>query len=283
MGGLVTTFQPNAILNPHNTRTIRNPMRQKQRTEILDGHCYVFNITPQTYPPIYRTHGVYQIFGNEAIDIVPEDLLNDRFGFGELEHVSYSWTKINGRIELVENGIESGRGVSYDEVATEAELIAQDIVAWCNENRPGVGVQVNVESFLGIFWEPGENGSNPSKRGILSAKKKLTAYYKSMVEAGDQIFMENRDNPNPLKDRPETIHKVAFKTLKEWGILRGEKPWVYEVSQAPEMATCKACHTAIALGALRCPHCHAFQTTDLKLLREFYPVEFPAPQPPAAK
>src|SRR3974390_2537064 len=118
-------------------RVVRNPMRPQHRKAILDDVCYIFNITAQTWSPIYRTHGVTLIFGND-LERIPDDINGDIFYWGETETIKWSRTTIHGRIEYVENGIETSHGVSYDEVATESELIADDIVNFCNENRPAV-------------------------------------------------------------------------------------------------------------------------------------------------
>jgi hypothetical protein len=251
-----------------------NPMRQRHRDDILNDTAYIFNITNFTWSPIYRTHGVTVVVGNEAVDRVPEELIGKVYEFGETDKIKWSRITVHGRIELVEAGIESSRGVTYREESTEAHEIAQDITNHCNENRPGL--ESGVPGFSGIFWS---KNPEPTSKELKDAQKKLFTYYHALVEEGDKIYTENLNNSNPTKDRPETMMKVAFKTLKSAGKLSGDKPWVFDPTPLPATEACPSCGSAVPPKALRCKSCLAFLSTDKALLRQYYPAEFPLDQP----
>lgn len=246
-------------------RNVRNPMRHKHREEILNDVSYIYNITPQTWSPIYRTHSVTVIFGNN-IDSIPDNATLDEkiHDFGVAAGIAYSRVTTHGRIEYVESGIESSRGVLYDEVATEADLIAQDIVNHCNEDFPRT--EDGVPSFAGIFWS---KSPTPTDGEVKSAQKKLFTYYKALIAEADRLWSNEK-----TRDHVTTLMKTAFKELRGAGKVEGDKPWVYDPTPPKPQDACPACGHDVPKGALRCRHCMAFLTTDEKLLRQFFPNDF---------
>jgi hypothetical protein len=245
-------------------------MRQRHREEILNNVSYVYNITKQTWPPIYRTHSVTVIFGND-IDGIPDNATLDEkiHDFGVVAGISYSRVTIHGRIEYVESGIESSRGVLYDEVPTESDLIAQDIVDHCNEDFPRT--EDGVPSFAGIFMS---KSPQPTEAEVKAAQKKLYAYYKALVAEADRLWSNEKTH-----DHVTSLMKTAFKELRSAGKVEGDKPWVYDPTPPKPQDACPACGHDVPKGALRCRHCSAFLTTDRELLSKYYPVEFPASAP----
>jgi hypothetical protein len=256
-------------------RNVRNPMRQRHREEILNEVAYIYNITAQTWPPIYRTHSVTVLFGND-IDSIPDNATLDEkiHDFGVVAGISYSRALVRGRIEYVESGIESSRGVLYDEVSTEAPLIAQDIVDHCNEDFPRT--EDGVPSFAGIFWSA---APTPTEGEIKAAQKKLYVYYKALISEADRLWSNEK-----TRDHVTTLMKTAFKTMKEAGKVEGDKPWVYDPTPPKPQAECPACGSAIPIAVAVCRHCNA--VVDEAKAREFFPERFhktPAPIPPATK
>lgn len=227
-----------------------NPIFPKMAKAIVEDVRYLFSINADGFPPIHRTHSVTVIFPADRVN-VPDgvEIPEETHSFGEIGGVKYSRTTVHGRIELCDSGIED----KFIEVATEAELIAQDITDWCNQDMPRTSR--GVASFSGIWWS---ESPVPNERTMKQQRQRMREYNLALIAEADKFndTQEGRVNINDGMRRAARAEKV-------------ERAWLYEA--VPQNA-CPACGGSIPAGVAVCKHCSAI--VDEERARKFFPERF---------
>lgn len=240
-------------------RKIINPIFPKMAKAILEDVRYIFSINSDGFSPIYRTHSVTVIFPADRAHVADGvDIPGDTHTFGEIAGIKYSCTAIHGRIELCDSGLED----KYVEVATEAELIAADLTAWCNEDMPRNSM--GVPSFAGVWW-----GTDPvpSEREVKSAREKRRAFNKALIAEADK-FNETDEGKKNISDG---MRRAAREE-------RVERIWLYEAQ--PQNA-CPECGTAVKPTVSICKECGFFLDEERvkKSFPDKYYARFPERRP----
>lgn len=231
-------------------RKVMNPIFPKMAKAITEDVRYIFSINADGFPPIHRTHSVTVIFPADRVN-VPDgvEIPEATHSFGEIGGVKYSRTTVHGRIELCDSGIED----KFIEVATEAELIAQDITDWCNQDMPRTSR--GVPSFSGVWWS---EHLIPNEKTIKQQRQRMREYNLALIAEADKFneTAEGKANINDGMRRAARAEKV-------------ERTWLYE---AVPQNTCPACLLPVPAGAAVCGRCHA--VIDEEKAKRFFPERF---------
>lgn len=201
------------------SRRIINPVRKEYLDKILEEAYYIFNVRKGGVPTtIYRTWGCVTILP------CPQDM-------------SYSVTRVNGRIEACDAGIEN----TYSEQVTTAEEVANDIMAFFNDDLPALATNPTIQGFSGVFIS---KTIEPSPDQLQEANRKWDAYCKALVGEADFFWGDPNYRKNITQAMREAGNHLHIK----------DKPWLY---QPEAMDSCPACGESIKPGVAVCKTCDA--------------------------
>ena len=202
-------------------RSIRNPMQEDYRTKILEEHCWVINITEQTWTE-GRTYGVFTIPGCKK---------------GQ----SFTALKINGRVEFTDEGADMS-----NQVVQRANEIADDLCDGINGHitMPGDA----PKSFLGVFVS---NTPTPSKSRIEEAVDQLKEFGGAVVSMADGFWDDPR-NHSMITDFHRRFCKLRNETRPWMFEAKSLSPCpACSTSVQPGLAKCPNCHAVLDMAKLK--------------------------------